>query len=219
MAGVIMSRKMSRKRVPDVHLDELLRFDDATASLLDRTQAGSKPWVLRSAIQTFVVSAVVYTAFHVVNLAPPYALIVAVCVGAVLVRQAARAASEPSWQRTADLIRPPGGPRGPSTGGGDGDNDGIHNDNDGMLSAVHRWDRRLEWGTTGADRFRSGVAPRLGELADERLRQRHAITRAVDPVRARRLLGEEVWTLLHGRRDRVPTARELAAALSRLESL
>jgi hypothetical protein len=203
---------MSRKRVPDVHLDELLRFDDITAPLPDRTQEGRKPWVLRSVLEAFVVSAVVYTAFHVVNLAPPYALIVAVCVGAVLVRQATRATSERSWQRTADLVRPLDGPFGISPGGAD-------SDNDGMLSAVHRWDRRLEWGTTGAQRFCSSVAPRLGELADERLRQRHGITRAVDPVRARRLLGEELWTLLHGRRDRVPTAREVAKALSRLESL
>jgi hypothetical protein len=201
---------MSRKRGPEAHLDELLRFEEAAPPQPERTQA--RPWLLRSALQTFIVSAVVYTASHVVDLDPPYALIVVVCAGGVLVRQAVRATSEPSWQRTAAVVRGPVGQAGVGEGG-------PHSDQDGMLTAVHRWDRRLEWGATGADRFHTSVVPRLGELADERLRQLHAITRAGDPVRARRLLGEELWALLHGRRDRVPTAREVAAAVSRLESL
>jgi len=92
-------------------------------------------------------------------------------------------------------------------------------DADGMLQAVRRWDRRLDWGATAAERFGFTVAGRLGELADERLRQRHSMTRATDPVRARRLLGDDVWILVHGPMGRVPTPSEISAVVDRLDSL
>jgi hypothetical protein len=204
------SPRQRSARAADAHLDELLGFEEAGPPV--PTRAASRPWLLRSVLQTFVLSAVVYTAFHVVNLAPPYALIVAVCAGAVLIRHGVRATAEPAWQRTADVVRPPG----PRHAIGPG---GWYADSDGMLAAVRRWDRRLEWGTTAPERFHATVVARLRELADERLRQQHAITRASDPVRARGLLGEELWTLLHDRVDRVSTPRDVAAALSQLESL
>jgi hypothetical protein len=161
---------------------------------------------------SFAASAVAYTAFQIVNLAPPYPLILAMCAGAVLVRHAVKVTAEPAWQRTHNAVRPPAGLRRIDPGG-------WYEGGDGMLEAIRRWDRRLDWGSSGPQRFGATAAVRLGDLADERLRLRHAITRATDPVRARTLLGDEVWTLLHGPVTRVPTPREIAAVASRLESM
>jgi len=207
--GVMPKRKRSAL-APNAHLDDLLRFEDA-APPLPGTQR-PRPWLVRSALQAFIASAVIYTAFHAFNLAPPYLLILAVCGGAVLVRRAVAMTAEPAWQRTRDVVRPPGPTRRIEPGG-------WFADADGMLQAVRRWDRRLDWGATAAERFGFTVAGRLGELADERLRQRHSMTRATDPVRARRLLGDDVWILVHGPMGRVPTPSEISAVVDRLDSL
>src|SRR5262245_55977246 len=65
----------------------------------------TRPWIVIAVLQTFAASAVVYTAFRAFDLAPPYALVVAVCAGAALVRQAVLYAREPRWQRTRDLVK------------------------------------------------------------------------------------------------------------------
>ncbi len=206
----VLSRHKRMAHAPDARLDDLLRFEDAGPQLpLDRPP---RPWVLRLAVQSFVASAVVYTAFHVFDLAPPYALILAVCAAAVLVRRAVAVTAEPNWQRSRDAVRPPSGIRRIEPGGWFGDGDG-------MLNAVRRWDRRLDWGATAPERFAATVCVRLGEVADERLRQRHGITRRTDPARARRLLGEQVWILLHERITRVPTPREISLVVDRLAAL
>jgi hypothetical protein len=201
-----------RPRTPgptDAHLDDLLRFDDAGPPVPRPT--GPQPWLLRSALTAFAASAVVYTAFHIVNLAPGYPLILAVCLGAVLIRQATRVTREPEWRRTRDAVRRKAERRIESGGWYEG--------GDGMVEAVRRWHRRLEWGSSGPERFDATLALRLGELADERLRLRHSLTREADPARARSLLGDDVWALLHGQHSRVPTNREIAAVMRRLESL
>ena len=82
--------------------------------------------------------------------------------------------SEPSTQRVIDAVAPPslGRPL---------DATGWYEGGDGMLAAVHRWDRRLDWGSGGPNFFASTVVVRLGELADERLR-----LRTTSPERATR---------------------------------
>ena len=60
---------------------------------------------------------------------------------------------------------------------------------------------------------------RLGDLVDERLRQRHGITRASDPRRARTLLGEHVWNLTSAPVARVPSPRDVHQLVQRMESL
>jgi hypothetical protein len=59
----------------------------------------------------------------------------------------------------------------------------------------------------------------LGELADERLRIHHGITRASDPRRARALLGEPLWLALADPGRRPPRQRDLAAYVETLERL
>ena len=56
-------------------------------------------------------------------------------------------------------------------------------------------------------------------LADERLRQRHGISRTGDPRRARELMGERLWAFLYAPPARPPNPRELAAVVEDMERL
>lgn len=82
---------------------------------------------------------------------------------------------------------------------------------DGLAPAVLRWHARLSRKRT----LRAGLA----ELVDERLRQRHGCTLADDPDRARRLLGERLWSYLADPTARTPSSRDLAAMLTTVEEL
>jgi hypothetical protein len=61
--------------------------------------------------------------------------------------------------------------------------------------------------------------PVLAELADERLRLRHGITRASDPRRARDLLGDPLWAALHDPGRRTAKSSELETYVTALERL
>jgi hypothetical protein len=90
---------------------------------------------------------------------------------------------------------------------------------DGLRTAINRWETRLDWSQGQPERFARTVQPRLGEIVDERLRQRHGFTRRTEPVRARALLGDPLWTFLEGPLGKAPTPRELAAVIAVLEAL
>ena len=90
---------------------------------------------------------------------------------------------------------------------------------DALRGAVRRWEIKFVWSQGERDRFTSGVLPALGDLVDERLRQRHGCTRVTDPDRARDLLGEHLWNLLRTPARRPPSSREIAAVVAELEKL
>ena len=90
---------------------------------------------------------------------------------------------------------------------------------DGLEIAVGRWQDRLTWGERDRDRFLTVVAPRIGELIDERLRLTHGITRATDPARSRELLGDEVWKILHDPPARGPSPRDVTSVVAKVEDL
>jgi hypothetical protein len=192
------------------HLDDLFATEEAPVRP-PRRGRGDQPWFVTSGLLAFLGSAVIFTVLAMLNYRLPYPLILAVCVGAVLVRRAVQVSREPSWLRPADLVRPVEVRRRLEPGF-------WYEGGDGMVGAVHRWDRRLEWGLSDPDRFAHTVGLRIGELVDERLRQRHGITRASDPRRARELLGERVWALL-GPMERIPSPRQIAAALTDLDRI
>jgi hypothetical protein len=90
---------------------------------------------------------------------------------------------------------------------------------DGVLLAISRWDTLLTWSAADAARFVRKVHPRLTDLVDERLRQRHGVTRQADPRKAKELLGEQLWTFLEAPPKRPPNARELDVIVNALERL
>lgn len=94
---------------------------------------------------------------------------------------------------------------------------------DRPFAAVSAWQDRLSWGQQDRGRFESGVRPGLVRLAEERLLQRHGITRAAHPERARQLMGERLWNLATqpapaaNRQRSVPmTLTDLVADLERI---
>jgi hypothetical protein len=189
----------SRDEPADANLDDLLGEVEAPTPTPTR-QFGR--WALRGVVQTFVVTLVVYTLARAVGLAPPFLLVFSVSAGAVLVRLAAVSVKPPRGNRPTRLVaaRPAEPPARA----------------DGVLAAVRHWDRRLA--DTGRGAGDPGLGVALGELADERLRQRHGLTRASDPARARALLGEAVWALL-GAGTSTVTAAQAETAIRRLESM
>jgi hypothetical protein len=90
---------------------------------------------------------------------------------------------------------------------------------DSLRAAVRRWERNLDRAHTDPDLYTSNVLPVLAELADERLRLRHGITRTSDPRRARELLGDPLWAALHDRGRRPAKSRELETYVDALERL
>jgi hypothetical protein len=99
--------------------------------------------------------------------------------------------------------------------------DGMYNFDalDALRGVVDRWEKKLIWSQAESGRYAKSVHPDLGELVDERLRQRHGLTRATEPDRARALLGEQVWKFLNRPPKRTPAPRELAAIVAQLEKL
>ena len=90
---------------------------------------------------------------------------------------------------------------------------------DSLRAAVRRWERNLDRAHSDPDLYARNVLPVLAELADERLRLRHGITRASDPRRARELLGDPLWAALHDRGRRSAKSSELETYVNALERL
>jgi hypothetical protein len=90
---------------------------------------------------------------------------------------------------------------------------------DGLMLAIARWDTMMDWSHADAGRFNRKVQPRLAEVVDERLRQRHGVDRAADPVRAKAVLGDPLWTFVTTPSRRPPHPRELEQIVSALEKL
>jgi hypothetical protein len=204
---------MTQPRSPSYGVDA--RLDDLLTAADPGPPASPPParsWVGRLILQAGIASGAIYLLFHIFNLAPAYPLILAVCIGVLAVRRAVHLTAEPQRMHAAEVVRPPGG-------GHLSETVGWYTGNDGMLAAVRRWERRFDKGVRGPEQFLLSVAPHLGELVDERLRQRHGITRFSHPDRARALLGEDIWIILHGPLPGIPTPRALAALVRRMENL
>ncbi len=90
---------------------------------------------------------------------------------------------------------------------------------DGIQLALDRWKARLSLIERDPSRFMSNVRPRLAEIVDERLRQRHGVSRVSDPRRARELMGERLWMLLFSPLARAPNPGELAAVVDDMEKI
>ncbi|AEV81838.1 hypothetical protein ACPL_941 [Actinoplanes sp. SE50/110] len=150
-----------------------------------------------------VATVVVVAALRAGGVHVPLLLVVALLVGLRLVTMAAAA------------VRPPKPPRGRSGG-----TDAQARAADSLRATVRRWEWTLDKAHADPDTYaRTVVLPVLGELADERLRLRHGITRATDPARARELLGGDAWAVLSDPGRRGLKAKDLETYVQAMERL
>jgi hypothetical protein len=160
-------------------------------------------WLLRNALLVAAASTVAVAALRAGGLHAPLILIVAAFIGLRLVMLA------------VSEVAPPPLPK--RRGGGSGSSSGPASD--ALRAAVRRWERTLDRANADPDLYSRNVLPVLAELADERLRLRHGITRASDPRRARELLGDPMWEALHDPGRRAGKTRELESLVDALERL
>ncbi|MCM0675906.1 hypothetical protein NCC78_14580 [Micromonospora phytophila] len=189
-------------------IDDLLSFEEERPARTDRRRGGRAGQVLRTLAVTAAVAVVVVAGLRVVGLRVSLLVIVAAVVAVLAVRRVTAALSPPPPARS--------GARVPSGEEPDTWNWGSR---DALRAAINGWERPLDWSSGNRERFTERILPRLGELADERLRQRHGLTRDSDPARARALLGDRLWTFLGTPSRRPPSPRDLAAIVAELEKL
>jgi hypothetical protein len=160
-------------------------------------------WLLRNALLVAAATTVAVAALRAGGLHAPLILIIAAFIGLRLILLA------------VSEVAPPPLPK--RRGGGSGSSSGPSSD--ALRAAVRRWERTLDRANADPDLYSRNVLPVLAELADERLRLRHGITRASDPRRARELLGDPMWEALHDPGRRAGKARELEGLVDALERL
>jgi hypothetical protein len=194
---------VTASRPATASIDELLGGpvadeDDWPARRSDGTAARN---VVKYAFAAGCLTAVGFLVLAMAKLTAPIWFLFAVASAIVIVYQAVRRVRPPlparaAWRRHASDPPP-----------------------DGLRGAVKRWETRLEWCYADNGAYNRKVLPLFGEVVDERLRQRHGITRESDPARARQLIGEPLWTFLAGPGRRPPAPRELANLIAWMERI
>ncbi|MEW2383208.1 hypothetical protein AB0873_14130 [Micromonospora sp. NPDC047707] len=185
-------------------IDDLLSAEEDRPPRRPRS-GGRAGQVLRTLVAVAAVVVVLVAALRAVGLRVSLLVLVAGVVALFAVRRIVSSLAPPSQARpAARRVAPDEG----ATPGGDA-----------LRTAINGWERPLDWASGNRDRFAERILPRLGELADERLRQRHGLTRESDPARARALLGDPLWTFLAAPSRRPPSPRDLAAVVAELEKI
>jgi hypothetical protein len=163
-------------------------------------------WVIRNALLIAVATTVTVAGFRIAGVRLPILMIVAFFVALRLLMLAVSEVAPPP-------LPTPTGRRGEESA------EYHWTGTDSLRTAVRRWEHRLDWSQSDADRFSRNVLPVLAELTDERLRLRHGLTRATDPRRARELIGEPLWLALSEPGRRPPKRTDLATFVEALERL
>jgi hypothetical protein len=199
---------------PTVRLEELLGSgEEEPPAPRHRRSDGRLP---RDAIVMCVYAAgfalVAFALLRLGNLGVAYPLLFVIALGVLVIRRAVREVGEPEDLLTGELVR-----RLPPVARSRGE--GWYEGSDGLSRAVMRWETRLEWTSSERKRFAARVPGLVGELTDERLRQRHGITRASHPERARELCGPTLWAFVEKPVTKPPSPRELAVVVTELENI
>jgi len=199
---------------PTVGLEELMRRgEDEPPAPRHRRSNGS---LARDAAVMCLYAAgfalVAFTLLQLANMRVAYPLLFVIALGALVIRRAVRELRESDDLRPGDLARelPPAA----RTRG-----DGWYEGSDGLSRAVMKWETRLEWTSSERKRFAARVPGFVGDVADERLRQRHGITRASHPERAKEICGPTLWAFLEEPLKKLPSPRELAVVVTDLENI
>ncbi|MGW3896897.1 hypothetical protein ACWD6L_17045 [Micromonospora profundi] len=188
-------------------IDDLLTFEEERARSDDRGRGGRAGRVLRALAANAAVVVVLIVGLRAVGLKVSLVILIAGVFAVFAVRRVAAALAPPAGGKS----------RTPAVRYDDGTwNWGAR---DALRAAINGWELPLDWSTTRPERFSGVILPRLGELADERLRLKHAVTRESDPVRARALLGDRLWTFLETPPRRPPSPRDLAVIVAELEKI
>jgi hypothetical protein len=208
------------EREPDqlVGLDEL--FENFSPQPPPRPKiTESEPyramWWLTRILIAVVAGGAIWGALHALRIGVPYSFVAACVLASAVIRAAiVDAEAEPLPVEVTGKDRQP-----IAIDRSTGVRSTLLSSGDGLEVAVARWQDRLLWGERDRSRYLAVVAPRLGELIDERLRARHGITRATDPARARRLLGDDVWKILYDPPARGVTPRDVTSVVVKVEEL
>ncbi|KOX09141.1 hypothetical protein ADK66_13620 [Micromonospora sp. NRRL B-16802] len=185
----------------------MLTFEEERARSDDRGRGGRAGRVLRALAANAAVVVVLIVGLRAVGLKVSLVILIAGVFAVFAVRRVAAALAPPAGGKS----------RTPAVRYDDGTwNWGAR---DALRAAINGWELPLDWSTTRPERFSGVILPRLGELADERLRLKHAVTRESDPVRARALLGDRLWTFLETPPRRPPSPRDLAVIVAELEKI
>ncbi|MGC4819375.1 hypothetical protein [Micromonospora sp. DT63] len=188
-------------------IDDLLAFEEERPRQDDRERGGRAGRVFRALAGNAALVAVLVVGLRAVGLQVSLVILVAGVFAVSGVRRIAAALAPPPAARS----RPPVSQY----------DDGTWNwsARDALRAAINGWELPLDWSTTRPERFTGVILPRLAELADERLRLKHAVTRESDPFRARALLGDRLWTFLESPPRRPPSPRDLAVIVAELEKI
>ncbi|MEV4655402.1 hypothetical protein [Micromonospora sp. NPDC049301] len=189
-------------------IDDLLAFEEEPAPADPQSRGGRTRMVLRSLATAAALVAVLVAGLRAVGLKVSLPVLIAGVLAVLAVRRV-----------TALLAPPPPPPAGGRVATGEEDGSYNWGARDALRGAINRWEWPLDWSTTRPERFTSVVLPRIGELADERMRLKHGVTRESDPGRARVLLGDRLWTFLEKPPRRPPSPRDLAVIVAELENI
>ncbi|WBB64954.1 hypothetical protein [Micromonospora sp. WMMD812] len=190
-------------------IDDLLTFEEERVRHDDRERGSRAGQVLRALTGIASVVVVLVVGLRAVGLRVSLLILIAGVVALFAVRRVVAALAPPPPS--------PARPRARATAVDDGT--WNWNDRDALRTAINGWEVPLDWSATRPERFTEVILPRLGELADERLRLKHGATRDSDPVRARALLGERLWAFLETPPRRTPSPRDLAVIVAELEKI
>ncbi|MEH1167594.1 hypothetical protein V6V47_19635 [Micromonospora sp. CPCC 205539] len=189
-------------------IDDLLGSEEESAPAGPRPSGGRSRGVLRLLFTAAAVVAVLVVGLRAIGLQISLPILIAGVLAVLAVRRI-----------TGLLAPPPSAPVGGRVGTGEEDGSYHWGSRDALRAAINGWERPLDWSSDHRERFAERILPRLGELADERLRQRHGLTRDSDPTRARALLGDQLWRFLATPSRRTPSPRDVAAIVAELEKI
>jgi hypothetical protein len=193
----------------ETSIDDLLGHDEESPAA-QRRPPSAVAGVIKTIVYAAVLGALCVLALRPFTVTVPYVLAFTVMLALLVLRRLVRRVAAPPPARAARV----------RLGSARDDDVSFRWDNvDGLRAAVGRWESTLDWGRDTPERFTTLVHSRIAEIVDERLRQKHGVSRTGDPVRARALLGEPLWTFLTTPVSKPPTPRELAAVVGRMEAL